>query len=90
MNTLHVKKGDTVIVLSGIEKGKTGKVLMAYPKLNLVLIEGVGMHKKHQRPRKSGQHGQIVDKQAPIHASKVMEVGRHKEKQARKPARSGK
>lgn len=84
MNTLHVKKGDTVIVLSGAEKGKTGKVTGAFPKRGLVLVEGIGMRKKHQKPRKAGQHGQIVDKQTPIRVEKVMEVGRHKEKQARK------
>jgi large subunit ribosomal protein L24 len=84
MNKLHVKKGDTVIVLSGTQKGATGKVVEAFPKRGLVVVEGVGMHKKHQRPRKAGQHGQIIDKQAPIRASKVMEIGRHKEKQARK------
>ena len=71
MNTLHVKKGDTVVVLSGEEKGKTGKVIKAYPKEGLVLVEGVGMHKKHQRPRKAGQKGQIIDKHLPIRASKV-------------------
>jgi len=72
MNTLHIKKGDTVVVLSGVEKGKTGKVTEAYPKLGLVLVEGVGMHKKHQRPRKTGQKGQIIEKHMPIHASKVI------------------
>ncbi|MDP4020504.1 MAG: 50S ribosomal protein L24 [Candidatus Adlerbacteria bacterium] len=72
MNTLHVKKGDTVVVLSGVEKGKTGKIVEAYPKLGLVLVEGVGMHKKHQRPRKTGQKGQIIEKHMPIRASKVI------------------
>ena len=80
MNKLALKTGDTVIVLSGVEKGKTGKVTAAFPKHNLVLVEGVGMRKKHQKPRKQGQHGQIVDKQHAIQASKVMEIGRHKEK----------
>lgn len=84
MNKLHVKTGDTVIVLSGVEKGKTGKVLEAFPKRGLVLVEGVALRKKHQRPRKAGQHGQIIEKQHAIRASKVMEVGRHKEKLARK------
>lgn len=84
MNKLHVKTGDTVIVLSGAEKGKTGKVTAAFPKRGLVLVEGVGMRKKHQRPRRAGQHGQIVEKQSPIRVEKVMEVGRHKEKQARR------
>ena len=71
MNTLHIKKGDTVTVLSGNEKGKSGKVLQTFPKNNLVLVEGVGMRKKHQKPRREGQKGQIIDKQFPIHASNV-------------------
>ena len=71
MNTLHVKKGDNVVVLSGAEKGKAGKVLAVFPQTGLVLVEGVGMRKKHQKPRREGQKGQIVDKQFPIHGSKV-------------------
>ena len=80
MNTLHIKKGDTVVVLSGTEKGRTGKVMKVLPKLGLVLVEGIGMHKKHQRPRKSGQKGQIIDKHLPIRASKVMNVTVQKER----------
>ena len=71
MNTLHIKKGDTVVVLAGNEKGKTGKVTEVLPKLNMVLVEGVGMRKKHAKPRREGQKGQIIDKQFPIHASNV-------------------
>lgn len=84
MNTLHIKKGDTVIVLAGNEKGKTGKVIAAYPKTGLVLVEGVGMRKKHQKPRREGQKGQIIDKQHPIAASKVMSVEKQKERAKRK------
>jgi large subunit ribosomal protein L24 len=80
MNTLHIKKGDTVVVLSGVEKGKTGKVMEAYPKLGLVLVEGVGMKKKHQRARRDRQKGQIIDKHMPIRASKVMNVTEQKER----------
>ncbi|OGC84541.1 50S ribosomal protein L24 [Candidatus Adlerbacteria bacterium RIFCSPHIGHO2_12_FULL_53_18] len=80
MNTLHIKKGDTVVVLSGVEKGKTGKVMEAYPKLGLVLVEGVGMKKKHQRARRERQKGQIIDKHMPIRASKVMNVALQKER----------
>ncbi len=80
MNTLHIKKGDTVVILSGIEKGKTGKVMEAYPKLGLVLVEGVGMKKKHQRSRRERQKGQIIDKHMPIRASKVMNVTVQKER----------
>jgi large subunit ribosomal protein L24 len=71
MNTLHVKKGDTVVVRSGVDRGKSGKVTQVMPRLGLVVVEGVGMRKKHQKPRREGQRGQIVDKQFPIHASKV-------------------
>jgi large subunit ribosomal protein L24 len=84
MNTLHIKKGDTVVVLAGNEKGKTGKVLFAYPKTRMVLVEGVGMKKKSQKPRKEGQKGQIVDKQHPIAASKVMSVEKQKERAKRR------
>ena len=86
MNTLHVKKGDTVVVLAGNEKGKTGKVLEVFPKTGLVIVEGVGMHKKHQKPRQAGQKGQVVDKQHPIAASKVANTATKKEA-AKKPAK---
>jgi large subunit ribosomal protein L24 len=84
MNTLHVKKGDTVVVLSGNEKGKTGKVLSVSPKTGMVVVEGVGMHKKHQRPRREGQQGQIVEKQHAIRASKVMNVEEQKARKAKR------
>ncbi len=71
MNTLHVKKGDTVVVLAGNEKGKTGKVVKTFPQTNQVLVEGVNMRKKHAKPRREGQKGQIIDKHFPIHASNV-------------------
>ncbi|HYF12741.1 MAG TPA: 50S ribosomal protein L24 [Candidatus Paceibacterota bacterium] len=71
MSKLHVKKGDTVVVLAGNDKGKSGKVTKSFPKLGLVLVEGVGIRKKHQRARREGQKGQIIDKQFPIHVSNV-------------------
>ncbi len=80
MNTLHVKKGDTVVILAGNEKGKTGKVLKVFPKTGLVVVEGVGMHKKHQKGKTAGQKGQVVDKQHPIQASKVMNTTVQKER----------
>ena len=89
MNTLHIKTGDTVRVLSGNEKGKTGKVLEAFPKLGLVLVEGVGMHTKHQKPRREGQKGQIIQKHLPIRASKVISVAAaKKEKKVAAPKKS--
>lgn len=71
MNTLHVKKGDTVVVISGVDKGKSGKVTRTFPKLGLVMVEGVGKRIKHQKPRRAGQAGQIVEKFHPVHASNV-------------------
>ncbi len=71
MNTLHIKKGDTVKVLAGNEKGKSGKVVKTFPQTNQVLVEGVGMRKKHAKPRREGQKGQIIDKHFPVHASNV-------------------
>ncbi len=82
MNTLHIKKGDTVTVLSGNEKGKSGKVLETFPKTNQVLVEGIMMRKKHQKARREGQKGQIIDKHFPIHASNVALNA----KKAKKPA----
>jgi large subunit ribosomal protein L24 len=84
MNTLHGKKGDTVIVLSGNEKGKTGKVIEVFPKTGVVVVEGVGIHKKHQKPRRDGERGQIIEKQHAIRVSKVMTVELHKERAAKR------
>ena len=71
MNKMHVKKGDTVVVITGKDKGKTGPVLRAFPKTGYVLIDGVNVVKKHQRAKKGGQKGQIVQHPMPIHASNV-------------------
>ncbi|MES2203013.1 MAG: 50S ribosomal protein L24 [Patescibacteria group bacterium] len=68
---LHVKKGDTVVVMSGNDKGKSGKVTAVFPKLGKVVVEGINMRTKHQKPRRAGQSGQVVQKQHPIAASKV-------------------
>ena len=84
MNTLHIKKGDTVVVLSGVDKGKSGKIVEVFPRKNLVVVEGVGMKHKHQKPKREGQRGQIIDKQHPIAASKVMLADRKKEKAKKK------
>ncbi len=84
MNTLHIKKGDTVVVLSGNEKGKIGKVVEVLPARGLVVIEGVNMRKKHQKAKRDGQAGQIIDKQHPIAASKVMTVDRQNERATKK------
>lgn len=71
---LHVKKGDTVLVLSGKDKGKQGKIVEALPKKAKVVIEGVNQVKRHTKPSQANPQGGIITKEAPINASKVMLV----------------
>lgn len=80
---LHIKRGDTVMVISGQDKGKTGKVIAAFPRESKVIIEGVNIIKKHQKPRGVGQAGEIIEKEAPIFASKVMYYDTTKKKPTR-------
>ena len=68
---MKIKKGDTVKVIAGKDRGKTGKVIRALPKVDMVIVEGVNIRKKHQRPRRSNEKGQIVDKTLPLHVSNV-------------------
>jgi large subunit ribosomal protein L24 len=83
MNTMHVKKGDTVIVLSGKDRGKQGKVLMAIPSEQKVIAEGINVVTKHAKPRRQGEVGGLIKKEAPIYACKVMAVC----KKCKKPTR---
>ena len=69
-----IKKNDTVIVLSGKDKGKQGKVLETMPSVGKVLVEGVNVATCHVRPRKQGEEGGIIRKEIPMYASKVMRV----------------
>ena len=71
---MHVKTGDNVMVLSGKDKGKKGKVLAVIPEKRMVIVEGVSMASKHKRPRKQGEVGGIIKQETPIYASKVMNV----------------
>ncbi|PIP55747.1 MAG: 50S ribosomal protein L24 [Candidatus Zambryskibacteria bacterium CG_4_9_14_3_um_filter_42_9] len=68
---MHVKKGDTIIVLAGKDKGKTGLILKAFPKEDKVLVEGVNVKKVHQRAQKKETKGTIIEKNFPIHVSNV-------------------
>ena len=74
MNKMHVKRGDTVVVIAGKDKGKEGNVVAAFPESNKVIVEGVAVAKKHQKARMQGQTSAIVDKEMPIDASNVMRV----------------
>ena len=71
---LHVKKGDTVLVLSGKDKGKQGKIVEALPKKAKVVVEGVNMVTKHAKPSAANQNGGIIQKEAALDVSNVMYV----------------
>ena len=71
---LHVKKGDTVLVLSGNDKGKQGKVMSVDPKSQRAIVEGVRMISKHTRPNAEHPQGGIIKREAPIHISNLMVV----------------
>ena len=74
----RIKKGDTVFVISGKDKGKTGKVLRIEPKHGRVFVEGLNIQKRHQKPRtirdvqRGGEVGGVIEKEGPIHLSNVM------------------
>ncbi len=72
LNKIHVKKNDTVMVISGKDKGKTGEVLSVNPKTGKVLVKGVNIVTKHQKPNKQNMQGGIIKKEAAIFSSKVM------------------
>lgn len=71
---VHVKKGDTVLVITGKDKGKKGKVLEVLPEKSRVVIEGVNKAKRHTKPSQKLPQGGINEKEAPIHSSNVMLV----------------
>ncbi|MCL2068583.1 MAG: 50S ribosomal protein L24 [Oscillospiraceae bacterium] len=72
MNKMHVKTGDTVIIISGRDKGKKGKVLAVSPKEGKVIVEGCNIVTKHVKPRKMGQPGGIIKAESAVYACKVM------------------
>ena len=74
MKNMSIRKDDTVIVLSGKDKGKKGKVLTVMPKDGKVIVEKVNVVSRHQKPRKQGEEGGIIRRETPIYASKVMLV----------------
>lgn len=69
---MHVKKGDTVQVISGRDKGKVGEILQALPKSSKVIVKDVNIRTKHVKPQQEGESGQIQTFEAPIHSSNVM------------------
>lgn len=71
---LHVRKGDTVVVLSGKDKGKQGKIITAMPRAGKVIVEGVNKVKRHTKPGLKAPNGGIITKEMPMHACKVQLV----------------
>ncbi len=82
---LHVKKDDTVFVITGKDKGKKGRIIAAYPRQNRVLVEGINMMKKHTKPSQQNPQGGIVNQEASIHVSNVMLL----DPKSNKPTRIG-
>jgi len=74
MAIAHVRKGDTVVVVAGKERGKRGRVLRVIPEKSRVVVERINMIKKHQRPTQKLRQGGIIEREGPIHLSNVMLV----------------
>ncbi len=72
MRTFHVKKGDDVVVISGTEKGKRGKIIEVLSKKQRVIVEGVKMIKKHTRKSQDRPQGAIIEREGSVHISNVM------------------
>jgi large subunit ribosomal protein L24 len=84
---MHIKKDDIVLILSGDDKGKTGKVIKAFPAEGKVIVEGMNTVKKHEKSHKQGTKGRIIELPMPMHASKVMRADLAKKKAPAKPAK---
>lgn len=69
---MKIKKNDTVMVIAGNDRGKTGKVLKVFPKESRVIVEGINLRKRHTKPSQRNPQGGILEKEAPIHVSNVM------------------
>ena len=74
MAQAHVRKGDTVIIIAGRERGKRGKVLRVFPTEGRLIVERLNMMKKHQKPTQKLRQGGIIEREAPLHLSNVMLV----------------
>jgi len=68
---MKIKKGDTVQVLAGNDKGKTGEVIEVMPKAEKIIVKGVNLRKRHVKPRKQGEEGGIISQECAIHVAKV-------------------
>lgn len=69
---MKLKKNDKIKIISGKDKGKTGKIIQVFPKLNKIVVEGLNIRIKHMRPKKQGEKGQKIEFSAPLNASKAV------------------
>jgi large subunit ribosomal protein L24 len=86
MRTFHVKKGDEVVVISGVDKGKRGKVITVSGKRQRLIVEGVRMIKRHMRKSQQHPQGAIIEREGAIHISNVMRADRFDARAARRGA----
>lgn len=75
---MKIKVGDNVKVIAGKDKGKTGKVITTLRKENKVIVDGINVVKKHQKPTQANESGSIIEKSAPIHVSNVTKIDKDK------------
>lgn len=68
---MKIKKGDTVLIISGKDRGKKGKIIESFPKEGRIIVEGINLRKKHIKPKRTGEKGQIVSLPVPLDASNV-------------------
>jgi large subunit ribosomal protein L24 len=88
MSKFHVKKGDTIAIISGEEAGKQGKVLFVMPKSGRALVEGLNLVKRHTKKSQKNQKGGIVEKEAPLPLAKLRVVTEAEKKAAKKSAKT--
>lgn len=88
MPKLHVKKGDEVVVLSGTERGKRGKILRVLPEKQRVIVEGIKLIKKHTRKSQQHPQGAIVEREGSLHASNVMLASDYEARASRRAAKT--
>lgn len=74
MKKLHIKKGDTVMVISGKSRGQTGQVLQVNPETERAIVEGINLVSKHTKPSQKYPDGGIIEQEAPVHVSNLMIV----------------
>jgi len=90
MSAARIKKGDTVVVLAGKDKGRTGSVLQVMPKEDKVLVDGINVHARHRKPDQANPQGGIERKPAPLHISNVAIAADGKATRVRFEERDGK